>query len=210
MPDPFQRLLAGLAAVLTLPILVALALLVRLDSSGPALYPSTRIGQGGHPFRCLKLRTMRWDPAARGTAITVREDDRLTRIGRRLRRFRLDELPQLWNVARGEMRLVGPRPESPSFVDLTDPVHREVFMTRPGITGLAQLLHADEADRIDRSDPERQYREEILPGKLRVDLAYLHHRSTRLDLWILAQTPLALAGRVIVPPRAVRAEIAHA
>ena len=210
MPDPFQRLLAGLAAVLTLPIVLPLALLVRLDSSGPALYASLRIGEGGRPFRCLKLRTMRWDPVVRGAAITMREDDRLTRIGRRLRRFRLDELPQLWNVARGEMRLVGPRPESPRFVDLSDPIHREVFMTRPGITGLAQLLHADEADRIDRSDPERQYREEILPGKLRVDLAYLHHRSARLDLWILAQTPLALLGRAIVPPQAVRLEIAHA
>ncbi len=210
MPDPLQRLIAGLAALLTLPLVAALAVAVRLGSPGPVLYLSTRVGEGGRPFRCLKLRTMRWDPDAVGAEVTVRDDARLTSLGRRLRRYRLDELPQLWNVVRGEMRLVGPRPESPRFVDLSDPVHREVFTARPGITGLAQLLHADEAERIDRGDPERHYREEILPGKVRLDLAYLHHRSARLDFWILAQTPRALVGRVIVPPAVIRADLARA
>jgi lipopolysaccharide/colanic/teichoic acid biosynthesis glycosyltransferase len=210
MPDPFQRLIAGVSALITLPLLAVLAVAIRFDSPGPILFRSTRIGEGGRPFGCLKLRTMRWDPAATGSAISVRDDHRLTRVGRRLRRYRLDELPQLWNVAAGEMRLVGPRPESPRFVDLSDPLHRVIFTTRPGMTGLAQLLHADEADRIDRSDPERHYREAILPEKLRIDLAYLRHRSTRLDLWILAQTPRALAGRTIVPPPAIRADVVHA
>jgi lipopolysaccharide/colanic/teichoic acid biosynthesis glycosyltransferase len=210
MPDAIQRLIAGVSALATLPLLAILAVAIRLDSPGPILFRSTRIGEGGRPFACLKLRTMRWDPGVAGSAITVRTDHRLTRIGRRLRRYRLDELPQLWNVAAGEMRLVGPRPESPRFVDLSDPLHREVFTSRPGMTGLAQLLHTDEADRIDRTDPERHYREAILPEKLRFDLAYLRHRSTRLDLWILAQTPRALAGRTIVPPPAIRAEVARA
>ncbi len=210
MPDPLQRLIAGISAVATLPLLAILAIAIRLDSPGPILFRSTRIGEGGRPFGCLKLRTMHWDPAATGPAISVLDDARLTRVGRRLRRYRLDELPQLWNVAAGKMRLVGPRPESPRFVDLSDPLHRTVFTTRPGMTGLAQLLHADEADRIDRSDPERHYREAILPEKLRIDLAYLRHRSARLDLWILAQTPRPLAGRTIVPPAAIRADVAHA
>jgi len=210
MPDPVQRLIAGISALVVLPLLAAFAIAIRLDSPGPILFRSTRIGEGGRPFECLKLRTMRWDPAASGSAISVRDDDRLTGVGRRLRRYRLDELPQLWNVAVGEMRLVGPRPESPRFVDLSDPLHRAIFTTRPGMTGLAQLLNTDEADRIDRTDPERHYREAILPEKLRIDLAYLRHRSTRLDLWILAQTPRALAGRPIVPPLAIRADVAHA
>lgn len=210
MPDPVQRLLAGFLAVLTLPLLGILALAVRLGSPGPSIYPSERIGEGGRPFRCLKLRTMRWDPVGDGPAVTARADGRLTTVGRALRRLRLDELPQLWNVARGEMRLVGPRPESPRFVDLGDPVHREVFTVRPGITGLTQLLYVDEADLLDGGDPERQYREAVLPQKVRLDLAYLRHRSARLDLWILAQTPRALIGRAIVPPAAIRADLAHA
>jgi lipopolysaccharide/colanic/teichoic acid biosynthesis glycosyltransferase len=210
MPDPIQRLVAGLAALVTLPLVAVLAVAVRLGSPGPVLYPSMRIGEGGRPFRCLKLRTMRWDPAGDGPEVTVRDDVRLTSVGRRLRRLRLDELPQLWNVARGEMRLVGPRPESPRFVDLSDALHREVFTVRPGITGLTQLLYADEADLLDQAEPERHYREAVLPEKLRLDVAYLRHRSTRLDLWILAQTPLALAGRTIVPPPVVRAELARA
>ncbi len=210
MPDPLQRLLAVIGAGLTLPLLALMALAVRLDSSGPALYRSTRIGEGGRPFRCLKIRTMRWAPASEGVAITVDDDARLTRVGRWLRRIRIDELPQLWNVARGEMRLVGPRPEAAQFVDLSDPLHREVFAARPGITGLAQLLHTDEAERIDRDDPERHYREAILPDKLRIDRAYLRHRSTWLDLWIIAQTPKALAGHSIVPPASIRAELARA
>lgn len=210
MPDLVQRLIAGFLAVVTLPLLAILALAVRLDSPGPSLYPSERIGEGGRRFRCLKLRTMRWDPIGDGPAVTTRADVRLTAVGRALRRLRLDELPQLWNVARGEMRLVGPRPESPRFVDLGDPIHRQVFTARPGITGLTQLLYVDEADLLDRGDPERHYREAILPEKLRIDLAYLRHRSARLDLWILAQTPRALLGRAIVPPTAIRAELAHA
>jgi lipopolysaccharide/colanic/teichoic acid biosynthesis glycosyltransferase len=210
MPDPVQRILAGFLAVLTLPLLAILALAVRLGSPGPVLYRSPRIGEGGHPFSCLKLRSMRWAPVDGGPAVTARADTRLTSVGRALRRFRLDELPQLWNVARGDMRLVGPRPESPRFVDLGDPIHREVFTVRPGITGLTQLLYVDEANLLDGGDPDRQYREVILPGKLRLDLAYLRHRSTGLDLWILAQTPRALFGRAIIPPPSIRSELAHA
>lgn len=206
MPDPVQRIIAGVIGLVGLPILAILAVAIRFDSPGPILYRSVRVGEGGRPFRCLKLRTMRWDPGSAGPAITVRGDRRFTRVGRGLRRYRLDELPQLWNVVAGEMRLVGPRPESPAFVDLSDPLHREVFLARPGITGLAQLFHADEASRIDAATPERHYREAILPAKLRIDAAYLRHRSTRLDLWILAQTPRAVLGLPITPPAYVGVE----
>src|SRR5664279_2662610 len=107
MPDPAQRAIALVLAVLTAPLLLALALAVRLDSSGPILYRAERMGAGGRPFRCLKLRTMRATRADLGPGVTTGRDPRITRVGGLLRRFRLDELPQLWNVARGQMRLVG-------------------------------------------------------------------------------------------------------
>lgn len=200
MPDSVQRVLGLAGAVLTLPLLAVLALAVRLDSRGPVLYAGRRLGEGARPFRCLKLRTMTWRPDAPGAGLTGHADRRVTSVGRFLRRTRLDELPQLWHVARGQMRLVGPRPEDPAYVDLSDPLHREVFTAKPGITGLAQLLYVDEAAQLDVVDPEAYYRREILPAKLRLDAAYLRHRSTRLDLWILARTPMAVLGRRPEPP----------
>lgn len=200
MPDPLQRVLGSAAAAVTLPLLVILAIAIRLDSRGPVIYGSNRVGQQGRPFRCLKLRTMAWRPESPGPALTRAADPRITRVGAFLRRTRLDELPQLWHVARGQMRLVGPRPEDPAFVDLTNPLQGEVLSAKPGITGLAQLLYVDEAARLDVADPAGHYRREILPAKLRLDAAYLRHRSTRLDLWILAQTPLAVIGRRPRPP----------
>ena len=200
MPDAIQRVLGLIASILTLPLVALLAVIIRLDSPGPVLYPSRRLGQGAVPFDCLKLRSMTWQPHAPGPGLTVGDDRRVTRVGRRLRAWRLDELPQLWQVASGRMRFVGPRPEDPRYADLSDPLHREVFSARPGITGLAQLLHLDEASLLTGDDHDLRYRQDILPRKLAIDAAYLRHRSTRLDLWILASTPLALVGRRPVPP----------
>lgn len=205
MPDSFQRVAGAIGSLLTLPLVGLLGLAVRLDSPGPAIHASQRIGHGGRPFSCHKLRTMRDDAA--GPAVTVRGDVRVTAFGRLLRRTRLDELPQLWDVARGAMRLVGPRPEAPEFVDLADPLQREVFTARPGITGLAQLFGTDEAAQLGGSDPAERYRSLILPPKLRLDAAYLRHRSARLDLWILAWTPLALLGRRPSLPAIIAAEL---
>ena len=193
--DSAQRVLGTLLGILLAPLIGFLALMVRVDSPGPAIYRADRIGQGGRRFRCLKLRTMRWHPGGRGAAITTRDDVRVTRVGSFLRRYRLDELPQLVNVARGEMNLVGPRPEDPRYVDLTDPLHLAVFSARPGITGLTQLAFADEASLIDPADSDRHYRETILPTKLALDRDYLRRRSLRLDLWILGQTLGTALGR---------------
>lgn len=209
MSDALQRVLAGLGAVLTLPLLGVLGLAVRASSPGPAIHASQRVGDGGRLFACHKLRTMTVDGPP-GPALTVRADPRVTRLGGLLRRMRLDELPQLWDVARGEMRLVGPRPEAPEFVDFDDPLQREVFTARPGITGLAQLFHTDEAADLQGPDPVAHYRAVILPRKLRFDAAYLHHRTARLDLWILARTPLALAGRRPALPAALWTELRDA
>lgn len=208
MPDSLQRLIGAIASFATLPIVALLAVAVRLDSPGPAFYPSVRLGEGARPFNCRKLRTMRWRPEMPGAGLTTREDTRVTRVGRFLRATRLDELPQLWHVASGRMRLVGPRPEDPRYADLSDPVHREVFRAKPGITGLTQLLYVDEAKQLDGPDPELHYRREILPAKLRLDVAYLRHRSARLDLWILAATPLAILGRRPIPPAGLVPDLA--
>jgi lipopolysaccharide/colanic/teichoic acid biosynthesis glycosyltransferase len=200
VPDVLQRAIGLMGGVVTLPLLAILALAVRLDSRGPVIFSAPRLGTGGTRFRVHKLRTMVWQGRASGSGVTVADDPRLTNIGRWLRRYRLDELPQLWNVARGEMRLVGQRPEDPRFVDFADPLHREVFSARPGLTGLAQLVFVDEASSIDPANPEGHYRDAILPAKLQLDAAYLRNRTTRLDLWILAQTPRAILGRRVEPP----------
>ncbi len=205
MPDAIQRTFALLGFALTLPLLAALAVAVRLESKGAPIYSAKRIGERGRAFTCFKIRTMvtRRTP---GQRLTTAADPRVTRTGRLLRRTHLDELPQLWNIARGEMRFVGPRPEDPHFVDFDQPLHALVFTARPGITGLAQLLNADEETRLVDADPERVYRDVILPRKLALDAAYLRHRSTRLDLWILAQTPRAVLGRRISLPASVRGD----
>ncbi len=217
MPDFLQRVLGLLGAIVTLPLVAAFGAAVKLDTPGPALYRAPRVGEGGVPFACLKLRTMVAPPARplvgrTEAGVTRAADPRITRMGRLLRRYRLDELPQLWNVARGEMRLVGPRPEDPRYVDWALPLHRIVFTKKPGMTGLTQLLYTDEgrilADTAAAGDdPEDAYRRRVLPAKLRIDAAYLRHRSTRLDLWILAQTPNALRGRPIALPDRIATEL---
>ena len=127
-----------------------------------------------------------------GSRVTVAQDPRVTPLGRVLRRYKIDELPQLINVVRGEMSLVGPRPEDPAYVDLSNPLHRRVFSAKPGITGLAQIAYHDEADHLVGPDAERRYREEILPAKLRLDAEYLGRRTTLLDLQIILRTVWAV------------------
>ena len=200
LPHGLQRALGLMMAVVSTPVVGALAILVRLDSRGGALYIADRVGAGGQTFRLVKLRTMRVTGGQPGPGVSVGGDPRVTRIGRFLRRTRLDELPQLWHVVRGEMLLVGPRPEDPRFVDLMDPLHRRVFTAIPGITGITQLAYSAEADLLDASDPEAHYRLAILPEKLQLDAEYLDRRSVGLDMWILVQTVKTAAGH---PPSAL-------
>lgn len=209
MPDAIQRLVALVGAVLTLPLIAVLGVIVVVDSPGGPLHVASRVGAGGLPLTVYKLRTMRAGAAVSGPAISVRTDPRVTRVGRLLRRTRLDELPQLWNVVRGQMRLVGPRPEDPRFVDFEDPIHRLVFAAKPGITGPTQLAYVGEAAMLDETTAEEDYRTRILPAKLELDARYLRLRSVRLDLWVLGQTALVALGR---PPgaAAIHARLATA
>lgn len=193
MPSLVQRTAALVGLILLSPVFVTIAAAIRIDSAGPVLFRATRIGRAGVPFVALKFRSMSAG-AGGGPMITAGADPRVTRLGRRLRRYRIDELPQLWNVVRGEMLLVGPRPEDPRFVDPTDQRHAEVLTATPGITGLAQLVFADEA-RYLGADPERAYRAIVLPRKLVVDQAYVRHRSGALDARIIVETLGVVLGR---------------
>ncbi len=180
----------GLSAP-ALPVLGALLVVVwfamrATGDRGPLLYRAKRIGERHRPITVYKIRTMQ--PHTAGPMLTAAGDGRITRLGRILRQYKLDELPQLWNVVRGEMSLVGPRPEDPEYVDLTDPLHRFVFGARPGITGRAQLEFRHESDLLDRPDAETFYRSTILPRKLELDRDYLETQSIRADLRVLART----------------------
>lgn len=184
--------LAGLTLGVPLTIGVAVAMRASGDE-GPIFFRARRIGAGGRPFTLLKYRTMYVDSV--GSRLTTDRDPRVTPLGRHLRAWKIDEIPQLWNVLRGEMSLVGPRPEDPRYVDLSNPTHRRVFTATPGITGLAQLKFRHEEALLSGPDPETMYRDEILPAKLRLDTLYLDRRSLRLDARILIATARSVVRR---------------
>ncbi len=183
------------ALVLVSPVLASVAVAVRLSSPGPALYRARRVGKGGRVFTLYKFRTMVLNSANTGAAITRQNDPRVTRVGRLLRRMKLDELPQLVNTLIGDMSLVGPRPEDPGYVRLYSADQRRVLDVKPGITSPATVLHRDEEEMLTGPDWEQRYRTEILPNKLRIELDYLSRRTLGGDLRILAQTAVALLRR---------------
>jgi lipopolysaccharide/colanic/teichoic acid biosynthesis glycosyltransferase len=180
------------------PTILALGLAVRLESPGGAIFRQVRVGRAGIPFVMLKLRTMRPARASEGTVMGGRVDPRVTRMGAILRRTHLDELPQLVNVVRGEMTLIGPRPEIPEFVAAYTSEQRAVLAVRPGITGPGQVAYATRWEPLldAAADPNAVYLGEILGPKLEVELDYLHHRSAAVDLRIIAETLAALLGAV--------------
>lgn len=187
----FDLVIGTAALTASAPILLGIAVVMRGSGDrGPFFHRARRVGEGAKVITVFKIRTM--DAGTSGPNLTAHDDPRVTRIGRMLRRRRIDELPQLLNVVRGDMSLVGPRPENPLFVDLADPLHRRVFMSKPGMTGASQLKYRDEALLLAGPDPETYYREVILPDKLRLDADYLEHRSLWLDLQILAKTVAAV------------------
>lgn len=179
-----DRVLAAPLLVLAAPVLAAAALVVRRDG-GPALIRVIRVGRHGTPFGMWKVRTMRVAGAgglAGGAPLTGRGDPRVTPVGRLLRRARVDELPQLWNIVRGEMALVGPRPEAPEYVDTSDPRWRRILGVPPGVAGATQaLVHEWEAGLV-ASGGEAAYRDTVLPVKLAIDDWYVRSACLSLDL----------------------------
>ncbi|CAM4223211.1 sugar transferase [Roseateles saccharophilus] len=178
---------SALGLILLAPLLLLATLWIKLDSPGPALFRQTRVGRFGQPFTIHKFRTMRVEP---GAAITVGADPRITRSGALLRATKLDELPQLWDVLRGAMSLVGPRPELPRYVELyPTELRNQVLAVRPGITDPASLAFSHEAELLAAAkDPEREYREVILPAKLKLSAGYAARASLATDLKLILQT----------------------
>ena len=176
------------------PILVAIAVAVRLRDGAPVIYRARRVGQHGREFRLFKFRTM---VPSGGSSVTVWADPRVTPLGQRLRRLKLDELPQLLNVLRGEMSIVGPRPEDPSYVALYTDEQRRVLSVKPGITGVAALAYADEDSLLRGEDWEATYRLTIMPAKLQLELDYLDRRSARTDAELILQTVAVVAGHLV-------------
>jgi lipopolysaccharide/colanic/teichoic acid biosynthesis glycosyltransferase len=188
---PFDVIVAAIGTIVLSPILAVIAAAIRLDSRGPVLYRATRAGRAGRPFTMYKFRTMQERRDTHGPKITTSGDRRITRVGRLLRPSHLDELPQLFNVLRGEMSLVGPRPEDPHYVELYSTADRAVLAVRPGVTSLASLLYRDEERLLVGEEWERVYVEQVMPAKLAIDKAYVERQSLWLDLKILAATALA-------------------
>lgn len=181
---------AATALLLLMPLWVVLSVLILLDSKGGVLYKQERIGRDGCPFGIYKFRTMISGADKKGALLTVgTRDERITRVGYYLRKFKLDELPQLINVLKGEMSLVGPRPEVARYVDQYSSVQRMVLTVKPGITDYASIRYANENNLLEQyDDPEKAYIEHIMPDKLRLNLQYIENNNLLTDMKILMKT----------------------
>lgn len=189
----FDIAMASLGLLLLSPLLLLVTLLIKLDSSGPAFFRQERMGRGFRPFRLYKFRTMVPDAPHRGGPITYGADPRITRVGRILRKAKIDELPQLINVLRGEMSLVGPRPEVRQYVELFRRDYEEILTVLPGITDVASLIYRDEAEVLGRSkNPEEEYVRRVLPEKIRLSKGYLRRSSLVSDMSLILKTLLKL------------------
>jgi lipopolysaccharide/colanic/teichoic acid biosynthesis glycosyltransferase len=189
----FDIAVSSLALLLCSPLFLAVATLIKLDSNGPVFFAQQRIGKHFRPFWIYKFRSMVRDASEKGSLISVEHDPRITRIGHVLRKTKIDELPQLINVLKGEMSLVGPRPEVPTFVQLFRNDYEEILQVYPGITDLASLKYRDEAALLARSkNPEQEYVEHVLPDKIKLAKEYVKKSSFLFDLVLILRTPLRL------------------
>jgi lipopolysaccharide/colanic/teichoic acid biosynthesis glycosyltransferase len=180
--------------ILFLPLLVVISIAVKVTSPGPIIFKGIRVGQHGKLFNILKFRTMQVG-AQTGSATTSRNDPRITKAGHFLRKYKLDELPQILNVMGGGMSVVGPRPEIPSFVDKYNQEEREILSVKPGITDLASLYFRDMGELIDDSDPATSYMKNVWKKKNSLRLEYVHKQSFILDMKILFSTLSAILVR---------------
>jgi lipopolysaccharide/colanic/teichoic acid biosynthesis glycosyltransferase len=193
----FDLVVSGLALLSLSPVLLAVGLAVRLDSPGPILFRQVRIGLGGRPFTLLKFRTMIVGADRMAANVSASDDPRVTRCGRFLRRWYLDELPQLVNVLKGELSLVGPRPETPEFVDLYTESERRLLTVRPGLVGPSTLAFMDEAAILAQAeDPVSFYRTTLVHSRATADLQYLELRSFGFDVGVLFRQLARILRRI--------------
>ena len=180
--------------ILLSPLLIVVAVLVKLTSRGPVFYIQQRVGRGFRPFGVIKFRTMVADADRRGGQLTAGADPRITSIGHLLRRLKIDELPQLVNVLKGEMSFVGPRPEVARYVEMFHADYEELLSVRPGITDPASLQFRHESEILGQADdPEATYIQQILPDKIALAKEYLRHASLWLDLRLICRTVFRMA-----------------
>ncbi len=185
----FDIITALIGLIVLLPFLLIIALLIVADGKGGPFFKQTRVGRNGTPFYLFKFRTMRPRSESTGKLTIGSDDPRITRIGHFLRNYKLDEVPQLWNILKGDMSLVGPRPEVPEYVDIYTEEERKVLEVRPGLTDEASLAYFNEDELLARAaDPEAEYRERILPEKLRLNRQYVEEQGFRKDLSIILRT----------------------
>lgn len=189
----FDLLASSFGILLLSPLLLVIAVAIALGSPGGAFFRQVRVGRYGKEFFLLKFRSMRPGSEAKGQLTVGQNDPRITGVGRLLRRSKLDELPQLFNILVGHMSVVGPRPEVPRYVALYTAEQRQVLNVRPGLTSLASIAYINENEILGRSnDPERSYVEEVMPAKLALDLYYAQNASLAHDLRIIGRTALRL------------------
>lgn len=186
----FDILISIFLLVITFPILVLTAFLIKLDSRGPVFFWQKRVGQNYKEFWILKFRTMYHSKASRSLITSKNNLNQITRIGGIIRKLHLDELVQLYNVLKGEMELVGPRPEVPKYTKYHEGLWKEVLLVKPGITGYATVKCAKEEYNLlsKDSDPEKVYKNEILPEKLKTELYYIKNKSLKLNMLIIFKT----------------------
>lgn len=185
----FDILMSSLGLILLSPLFILLSIWVKLDSSGPVFYRQVRVGRCGKDFNLLKFRSMLTDSDKKGLITIGDRDPRITRSGYFIRKYKLDELPQLINVFKGDMSLVGPRPEVRKYVDLYNPEQKEVLKVRPGITDRASVKYRNESDLLARAEnPEEYYIHVIMPDKIRMNLEYIKSSNLLSDLKIIFQT----------------------
>ena len=185
--------LSACALAVLWPLLLLIALAIWIDDPGPVFYRQVRVGRNGKTFRIFKFRSMVMDADKKGLAITVGRDSRITRVGAVLRKTKLDELAQLFNVLLGQMSFVGPRPEVPKYVELYTPYQRQVLLVRPGITDYASIAYRNENDLLAGApNPEAMYIEQIMPDKIELNMKYLREISPLADIHLILKTIVAV------------------
>ncbi|MEW6587295.1 MAG: sugar transferase [Nitrospirota bacterium] len=192
----FDIFFASLGIVICLPFFIIAAILIKLDSPGPVLFTQERIGKDFIPFKIYKFRTMKQGSEQDGPKITIQGDNRITRTGRVLRKYKIDELPQLLNVLKGDMSFVGPRPEIREYVTLFKTAYEKLLSIRPGITDPASIFYSNEEIVLTRSDSwEEDYRKRVLPEKIRLSMEYVDNNNLMTDVKLIIRTILRASIR---------------
>jgi len=192
----FDLSVSIVSLVILLPVFLLVAVAIKLDDGGPVFFFQERVGRNFSTFKVVKFRTMTTDPQVAGPLVTSENDKRITKVGKILRKLKIDELPQIFNVLRGEMSIVGPRPEVPKYVKLFEKDYRKLLTVRPGMTGYASVVFRNEEQILSRyTEPETGYVTEILPKKIKLELIYVSRVSFILDIKIFLWTFLkVIAG----------------